>query len=132
MVDALADVIEWHQQGLLPLGKQLTIDPRCRFDAILVDIDHSPNNLLHPRHAALYEPEGLVGLARHLNPGGVFALWSNDPPDAGFERAMARAFALAHTRVVTFDNPLQLREASNTVYVGVKAGLTISNPMERT
>ena len=71
--------------GLLPLGKQLTGDPRCRlvhgdffamshsaegfdprapgrrFDAVLVDIDHSPRNLLHPRHAALYEPEGLRG-----------------------------------------------------------------------
>src|SRR6202140_155677 len=31
VVDALAEVIEWHQQGLLPLGKQLTDDPRCRF-----------------------------------------------------------------------------------------------------
>src|SRR5713226_8499576 len=31
VVDALAEVIEWHQQGLLPLGKQLTGDPRCRF-----------------------------------------------------------------------------------------------------
>src|SRR5258708_15239278 len=30
VVDALAEVIEWHQQGLLPLGKQLTGDPRCR------------------------------------------------------------------------------------------------------
>ena len=145
VVDALAEVIEWHQQGLLPLGKQLTIDPRCRFvnadffamsdsaegfdpltprrrfDAILVDIDHSPKNLLHPRHAALYEPEGLAGLARHLDPGGVFALWSNDPPDVGFERAMAGAFAVSQTHVVTFDNPLQHREASNTVYVGINA-----------
>src|ERR1700682_1248193 len=66
VVDALAEVIEWHEQGLLPLGKQLTGDPRChlvngdffamsdspdgfdraapgrRFDAVLVDIDHSP------------------------------------------------------------------------------------------
>src|SRR6202140_5349014 len=72
VVDALAEVIEWHQQGLLPLGKQLTGDPRCRFvngdffamalssesfdtgtpgrrfDAVLVDIDHSPKALLHP------------------------------------------------------------------------------------
>jgi hypothetical protein len=24
-------VIEWHEQGLLPLGEQLTEDPRCRF-----------------------------------------------------------------------------------------------------
>src|ERR1700694_2051203 len=77
VVDALAEVIEWHEQGLLPLGKQLTADPRCRFvnggffamshsasgfdsdmpghrfDAVLVDIDHSPRTLLHPRHAAL-------------------------------------------------------------------------------
>ena len=69
VVDALAEVIEWHEQGLLPLGRQLTGDPRCRlvngdffamahsaegfdarapgrrFDAVLVDIDHSPRNL---------------------------------------------------------------------------------------
>src|SRR5947199_9491443 len=30
VVEALAEVIEWHEQGLLPLGKQLTGDPRCR------------------------------------------------------------------------------------------------------
>src|ERR1039458_1472881 len=30
VVDALAEVIDWHQQGLLPLGKSLTSDPRCR------------------------------------------------------------------------------------------------------
>src|ERR1700716_469165 len=29
VVDALAEVIEWHQRGLLPLGQQLTADPRC-------------------------------------------------------------------------------------------------------
>ena len=119
VVDALSEVIEWHEQGLLPLGKQLTGDPRCglvngdffamsdspdgfdravpgrRFDAVLVDIDHSPTNLLHPRHAALYQPEGLQRLAAHLHPGGVFALWSNDPPDPTFERALAGVFATA-------------------------------------
>src|SRR5450432_3428129 len=30
VVDALAEVIEWHAQGLLPLGKELTGDARCR------------------------------------------------------------------------------------------------------
>src|SRR3954451_781741 len=30
VVDALAEVIEWHQRGLLPLGKHLTADARCR------------------------------------------------------------------------------------------------------
>jgi spermidine synthase len=149
VVDALAEVIEWHQQGLLPLGKQLTDDPRCRlvngdffamshssdgfdpdtpgrrFDAVLVDIDHSPKNLLHPRHAALYQPEGLARLAAHLHPGGVFALWSNDPPDDAFERVLAGAFATSAAHVLTFDNWQGHRDASNTVYVGVKADVPI-------
>ena len=145
VVDALAEVIEWHERGLLPLGRQLTGDPRCRlvhgdffalshsaagfdsdqpgrrFDAVLVDIDHSPRNLLHPRHAALYQPEGLARLASHLHPGGVFALWSNDPPDDAFERVLAGVFATSATHVVTFDNWRGEHDASNTVYVGVKA-----------
>jgi spermidine synthase len=151
VVDALAEVIEWHQQGLLPLGKQLTGDPRCRivngdffamshstegfdsqtpgrrFDAVLVDIDHSPKNLLHPRHAALYEPAGLAQLAGHLHPGGIFALWSNDPPDQEFERVLASAFATSAAHVVTFDNASGDHDASNTVYVGVKAALPVQN-----
>jgi spermidine synthase len=146
VVDALAEVIEWHQQGLLPLGQQLTADPRCRlvhgdffamsdssdgfdsktpgrrFDAVLVDIDHSPTNLLHPRHAALYTPGGLARLAAHLNSGGMFALWSNDPPDEAFGRVLAGAFATSAAHVVTFDSLQGQRDASNTVYVGVKAG----------
>jgi spermidine synthase len=145
VVDALAEVIEWHEQGLLPLGKQLTGDPRCRlvngdffamshsadgfdslaprrrFDAVLVDIDHSPRNLLHPRHAALYEPAGLARLAEHLHPGGVFALWSNDPPDDAFNSALAGAFAMSAAHVVTFDDAQGHPGASNTVYIGVKA-----------
>ncbi|WP_375411091.1 spermidine synthase [uncultured Bradyrhizobium sp.] len=149
VVDALAEVIEWQERGLLPLGEQLTGDQRCRlvhgdffalarsaggldpqnpgrrFDAVLVDIDHSPRHLLHPRHAALYEPEGLRQLARHLHPGGVFALWSNDPPDAAFKARLASVFATSDAQVVTFYNPLQDRDASNTVYVAVKASLPL-------
>jgi spermidine synthase len=149
VVDALAEVIEWHERGLLPLGEMLTADPRCRlvhgdffalsraaagldpqtpgrrFDAVLVDIDHSPTNLLHPAHAALYRPEGLRRLAQQLHPGGVFALWSNDPPDQTFTAALASVFATSQAQVVTFDNPLQDRDASNTVYIGVKANLPL-------
>jgi spermidine synthase len=149
VIDALAEVIEWHAQGLLPLGKQITGDPRCRlvhgdffamsdssagfdplaagrrFDAVLVDIDHSPRSLLHPRHAALYEPAGLTRLAGHMNPGGVFALWSNDPPDHAFQSVLAASFAISATHVVSFENPLQHRDASNTIYVGIKADMPI-------
>jgi len=144
VVDALAEVIEWHEQELLPIGKQLNGDERCRlvhadffamtlseqgydrdapgrrFDAVLVDIDHSPRNLLHPRHAALYTRGGLARVAGHLHPGGVFALWSNDPPDQAFVAALASVFEKPVAHVVTFPNAQGDGEASNTVYTGVK------------
>jgi spermidine synthase len=149
VVDALSEVIEWHQQGLLPLGKQFTGDPRCRlargdffalsdspegfdsgnpgrrFDAVLVDIDHSPTNLLHPRHAALYTEQGLARLSRHLHPGGVFALWSNDPPDDAFSAVLSGAFATSAAHVVTFADSYGEHAATNTVYVATKAALPI-------
>ena len=56
-------------------------------------------------------------LAAHLHPGGVFALWSNDPPDEAFTAVLAGVFATAGAEVVRFPNPLQGREATNTVYV---------------
>jgi spermidine synthase len=108
VVDALAEVIEWHQRGLLPLGKQLMDDARCR----LVN-------------AALYQRQGLARLAEHLHPGGVFALWSNDPPDDAFNAVLAGVFATSAAHVVTFDNSQGDHVASNTIYVGVKADLPV-------
>ncbi|MYS23515.1 hypothetical protein GA0115240_15333 [Streptomyces sp. DvalAA-14] len=143
VVDALGEVIGWHERGLVPLGAGLASDPRCRFvqgdffamvgdahgldpqapgrrfHAILLDVDHSPRHVLHPRHAALYRPEGLRTLADRLHPGGVFALWSNDPPDEEFTAVLAEVFAEPEARVVAFDNPLQGGTATNTVYLGV-------------
>jgi spermidine synthase len=144
VVDALGEVIEWHEQELLPIGKQLNADPRCRlvhgdffamtlsgqgydpgapgrrFDAVLVDIDHSPQKLLHPSHAALYTPSGLARLASHLRPGGVFALWSNDPPDQTFVEMLGGVFESPTAHIVTFPDAQGDGEASNTVYVGMK------------
>ncbi|MPZ79742.1 MAG: spermidine synthase [Actinophytocola sp.] len=149
VVDALGEVIEWHERGLIPAGAELTADPRCRlvhgdffamlrsgagFDpavepmvperlwhAIVVDIDHSPRHLLHPGHADLYLPAGLRRLGARLHPGGVFALWSNDPPDAEFTSALAQTFEEARAEIVRFDNPLQQREATATVYLAKTA-----------
>ncbi len=141
VVDFLEAVIDWHQRGLVPLGPVLTADPRCRlihgdffalaasttgfdpaaparrFHAILLDIDHSPRNLLHPRHGTFYSPAGLHALAAHLHPGGVFALWSDDPPDDEFLTVLRGVFAAARAHVVTFPNPLLERNSASTVYV---------------
>ena len=142
VIEALPEVIEWHATGLLPLGAELTADPRCRlvqgdfftmiaattsgldpecpkrlFHAILVDIDHSPRHVLHPSHAELYEAKGLRRLSNHLHPNGVFALWSNDPPDEQFTAKLAEVFATSKAEVVSFHNPLQDRDAAATIYL---------------
>lgn len=146
VVEALDVVIEWHRRGLIPEGEALAADPRCslvhgdffamlrtpagldpagtgrRFHAVVVDIDHSPRHLLHPGHADFYEPAGLRRLAGQLHPGGVFALWSNDPPDDAFTATLGQVFTQVRAEVVTFANPLQDRDATNTVYLATAPG----------
>jgi spermidine synthase len=141
VVEALDAVIGWHERGLVPAGAALTSDARCRFvlgdfmamtgsaagidpqapgrrfDAIIVDIDHSPRHLLHPSHALFYQPSGLRCLAGHLRPGGSFALWSNDPPEPAFLTTLGEVFVDVVAETVAFNNPLQDGEATNTVYV---------------
>jgi hypothetical protein len=141
VVEALDEVIGWHRQGLLPDAERLGTDDRCRlvhgdlfamaagddgfdpdhpgrrFDAILVDIDHSPRHLLHPSHAPFYTPDGLRAMARHLRPGGVFGLWSDDPPDEDFLGTLAEVFDASDAHVVGFPNFLTGGESTNTVYL---------------
>lgn len=141
VVEALGDVIEWHERELLPETAGLASDQRTRlregdffalargdvgfdpaapgrrFDAVLVDIDHTPRHVLHPSHAAFYTTAGLRDMARYLRPGGVFALWSDDPPDAAFGAVLAEVFAGTRAQVVTFANPLTGGTSANTVYV---------------
>jgi spermidine synthase len=138
VVELMDAVIGWHQRGLVPLGEKLTGDPRCRlmqadffaratqppgfdagrrFHAVLLDIDHSPRNLLHARHGEFYSAAGLSALAAQLHPGGVFAMWSDDAPDPGFLQLLQSEFASARAEVVTFPNPVLARESASTIYV---------------
>ncbi len=152
VIDALAPVIDWHRRGLVPLGPQLMGDPRSRllqadffararsaegfdpeqpgrrFHAVLLDIDHSPRLLLHPRHGAFYQPDGLRALARQLHPGGVFALWSDEAPEEDFLAQLDTAFATTRAHIVTFANPLLEGESASTVYVACK-GTSETHPV---
>lgn len=141
VVEMLDAVIDWHRTALLPLGPGLTSDPRCRFvqgdffalangaagfdpatpgrrfDAILLDIDHSPEALLDARSTSFYRPQGLRALGAHLKPGGIFGLWSNDQPDAVFTERLASVFEAAWAEPVTFHNPLRDRPFTQTIYL---------------
>ncbi|GAA0588791.1 hypothetical protein GCM10010172_87180 [Paractinoplanes ferrugineus] len=145
VVEALAPVIDWHRRDLVPGAHALTSDPRTtllegdffalvregtgfdpadpdrRFDAVLVDIDHSPVNVLNPAHADLYTPAGLRRLGRFLRPGGVFGLWSDDPPDKAFLGSLREIFAAATAEVVPLANPLTGGTSANTVYIATVA-----------
>lgn len=136
VVDALAPVIEWHQAGLVPLGESLGQEPRCHlrlgdffgwfdtpratadlYDVVLLDIDHSPRNLLHPDHARFYADEGLKRLRDGIAVGGVFAMWSDEGPDAAFITLLEAVFTHVVAEVVAFDNPLTGGESTCTIYV---------------
>ncbi|MDH3287526.1 MAG: spermidine synthase [Betaproteobacteria bacterium] len=145
VVEVMEPVINWHRRGLVPLGKKLVSDPRCTlvhadffevasssgggFDraaptqlihAVLLDIDHSPSHWLNPGNSAFYTAPGLRNLADKLHPGGIFGLWSNDPPDAEFTRLLDTVFQSSESHIVTFPNPYSGGESSNTVYLAHK------------
>lgn len=141
VVEALPEVVGWHDAGLLPVSAELTADPRTRlvtadffttvgagqpldpadpdrrYDALLVDIDHSPRHVLHLSHAVFYSAAGLRRMRKRLKAHGVFALWSDDAPDDDFTGLLEAEFATVAAHVVTFDNFLTGGTSANTVYV---------------
>lgn len=145
VIEVMEPVLQWHRRGLVPLGKEIASDPRCTlvhadffalalasgagFDsavpahpvhAILLDIDHSPGHWLHPGNSAFYTARGFRSLAEKLHPGGIFGLWSNEPPNGAFVQLLDAAFASSESHVVTFPNPYTGGESSNTVYLAHK------------
>ena len=144
VIEVMAPVISWHQLGLIPLGDKLALDSRCSlvhgdffklagssgsfdpdnsrrlFHAVLLDIDHSPSHWLDASNSAFYTDSGLTALAASLHPGGVFGLWSNDPPDEAFTGLLNEVFSSAKSQRVTFPNPYTEGESSSTIYLAYK------------
>lgn len=137
-------VIDWQQCDLLPDTVGLAADDRVSivcadffaaatsaagfdphnpgriFDAILLDIDHSPTHLLHNPHAEFYTHDGLRSASTHLAPGGTFAMWSDDPPDDDFTALLGTVFTDVEAQQVWFDNPLTRGRSAATIYLGTR------------
>ncbi|NNE68424.1 MAG: spermidine synthase [Pyrinomonadaceae bacterium] len=141
VVDRFEEVISWHQQGLVPLGKRISEDERCeliagdffemalggtgafserRYDAIIVDIDHSPTFHLDSKNADFYAEEGLSLVSKRIYRNGVFALWSNDPAENEFTARLKSVFGSASAHNIEFMNPYSGKVSVNSVYLGVK------------
>ncbi len=144
VVEALGPVIDWHRRGLLPVSEGLMDDPRTvlthadffavvagradapgvtgeRFDAVLLDVDHTPSHVLDESHRPFYTVAGLERMREFLSPGGVLGVWSDDPPDDAFMTALGRVFVDVTAQVVTFPNPLTRGESSCTVHLARRA-----------
>lgn len=139
VIDLFPAVIEWHQRGLVPIGDVLAKDPRCelrqgdffelantgfdanepgkKFDAVLLDIDHTPELVLNESNRSFYSPDGLASVRRQLKPGGTFALWSDDPASDKVTSLLRDAFGTADAHNIEFPNPYTRSNSVNAVYV---------------
>ena len=143
VIDLFQAVIDWHHAGLIPNGKLLTNDPRCelrqgdffdlartgfdantpgrKFDAVLLDIDHSPEHFLDQTNSSLYTREGLAAIRTQLKPDAAFGLWSNDPASEHFTAHLRRIFGSATAHNIEFPNPYTTAISVNSVYVAQRS-----------
>ncbi len=142
VIEILQPVIDWHERGLVPLGPQLTGDPRCelrqadffavaanpnsgfhpdaanrKVNAVLLDIDHAPDHWLNPQNSSFYTEASLQILRNKILPGGVFGLWSNEAPSEQFVTVLGTVFQSIDTHIVTFPNPYTNEESTNGIYL---------------
>lgn len=142
VIDLFQEVIDWHKNKLVPMGEILSEDERCemrqgnffelaktgfdvfnnarKFDAILLDIDHSPKQYLDEKNESFYSTEGLKLLRDQIKPGGAFALWSDDPADENFTKHLESVFSSATAHNIEFPNPYTNSISVNSVYVAHK------------
>ena len=121
IIEFLPPVIEWMKDGLIPLSAVLTSDERLEvtqddvyarllsepterlWDAILIDVDHSPGDQLSERDHGFYSRDGLASAIKHLNAGGVLALWSYEGNQL-LENAMRDVCQSVEILPVTYTN----------------------------
>ena len=142
IIDLFQEVIDWHRTKIVPLGEILSEDQRCemrqgdffelantgfdvfdsqrKFDAVLLDIDHSPEHFLAEKNRAFYSAKGLESLRKQIKENGVFALWSNEAPDEKFTKHLESVFGAATAQTIEFANPYTNLTAINSIYAAHK------------
>jgi spermidine synthase len=120
VVELLPQLIDWLDQGLVPLAEELRADarftvsegdvyarlfrpPARQHDLILVDVDHSPDERLGDVNEWFYTEAGLARVKPHLAPGGVLGVWSYTESPR-FEAALRAVFRDVRVDPVHFHN----------------------------
>lgn len=131
-VELLPEVIDWLERGLVPLSSPLEADgrfavvrgdvysrlagpPSERFDLILIDVDHAPDDRLGSANDFFYTDEGLRRASRHLAPAGVLGVWSY-AESSDFSRSLRNVFARVRVEPVTYFNEMVDEERTDWLF----------------
>ena len=135
VIEFLPQVIDWLGRGLVPPAAELNADERLeivrgdvyrrlaeppaagasRFDLILIDVDHSPEEKLDEASASFYSAQGLDLAKQHLAPGGVLGVWSY-AESSPFADALRAVFREVRLEEVTYENAQEGGESSDWLF----------------
>ena len=133
VIELLPEVVGFLRDGLVPLSAELVATPRFsvregdvfatlrepasdRWDVVLIDVDHSPEERLGRANESFYTESGLARAKQHLAPGGVLAVWSYSK-SSPFLEVLRAAFAVVEAIPVTFMNDLVDEEQTDWLFV---------------
>ncbi|QDT28006.1 Spermidine synthase [Gimesia panareensis] len=122
VVEFLPQVINWLEQGLVPLSdklnaenrlkvtqgdiyQQLASPPEQKHDLILIDVDHSPDENLDDASGNFYTTDGLQRAKLHLEEDGILGVWSY-AESSRFVDALHEVFREVRIEPVTVFNNL--------------------------
>jgi spermidine synthase len=138
VIELLPEVVGFLRDGLVPLSPELLADPRFgvregdvyetldapareRWDLVLIDVDHSPEEHLGSANQSFYTESGLARAKQHLAPGGILAVWSYSE-SSPFALALRAAFAIVEIVPVRFVNDLVDEEHTDWLFVARDEG----------
>lgn len=133
VAELVPEVAEWNRGELGDVAGRPLDDPRTRlhlgdvaavirqspgtYDAILLDVDNSPEGMTHAGNDWLYSRGGLSAIAAALRPGGVLGVWSVEDAPAFTSRLRRARFEVeVHSVRARGD-----RGARHTVWVATRS-----------
>ena len=133
VIELFPAVVGFLREGLVPLSSELLGDPRFgvrdgdvyatlrgradeRWDLVLIDVDHSPEDHLGGGNESFYTESGLARAKHHLAPGGILAVWSY-AESSPFVDALRAAFAVVEVVPVSYVNDLVDEEHTDWLFL---------------
>ena len=131
VAELMPPLIEWNRTFLVEHNGPLLQDPRTkiiqgdlydiinrqpksRFDALLLDIDNTPDDLITPSNARLYTSEFLATIASILTPSGCVTYWLSEPAPK-FKKTLIKAgFRVEEHAVAAHKNA---KRANHCIYL---------------